>query len=348
MRILIFTDPHWSSFSSIVRNRGTVYTARLENLIKSINWVEQLALFEHCDAIFCLGDFFDKNEQTAEELTALKEIKWSGISHCWLVGNHEISRGSLEFSTAHLFSLCQNSTIIDNPCNFDLPNEDTEICFLPYISSLKDKSNIKDYFEDIGKFSRRIVFSHNDLKGIQYGAFVSKEGFELSDIENYCDLFINGHLHNGEKITSKIVNLGNLTGQNFGEDANKYSHCVAILDTETLHMDYYENPFAFNFYKYTATNLDDFTKFISTIKNNAVLTVKANEEIYADVKTIISKCESVVDSRVLLDIERKGVSDTIEISELAKIDHIQSFKDYILNNLGNSQIIQEELQEISE
>lgn len=44
------------------------------------------------------------------------------------------------------------------------------------------------------------------------GQFISKAGFDINDIEDNCDLFINGHLHNGSKITDKIFNVGNLTG----------------------------------------------------------------------------------------------------------------------------------------
>ena len=73
------------------------------------------------------------------------------------------------------------------------------------------------------------------------GPFISKTGFTIEDIENNCDLFINGHLHNGMKITNKIINLVNLTGQNFSEDALRYEHKIMILDTHTLEYKYIIN-----------------------------------------------------------------------------------------------------------
>ena len=44
------------------------------------------------------------------------------------------------------------------------------------------------------------------------GQFKSTEGYNVQDIDANCDLFINGHLHNGEKITKKIINIGNISG----------------------------------------------------------------------------------------------------------------------------------------
>ena len=36
-KFLIYADPHWSQYSSIVRKRGNKYSMRLHNLINSLN-----------------------------------------------------------------------------------------------------------------------------------------------------------------------------------------------------------------------------------------------------------------------------------------------------------------------
>ena len=88
MRYFIYADPHWSSYSSIVRSRGEKYSTRLENLSCTMMWIELEAQRQNCDAIICLGDFFDKSELNSEEITALSEIQWSPIKHYMLVGGH--------------------------------------------------------------------------------------------------------------------------------------------------------------------------------------------------------------------------------------------------------------------
>ena len=48
VNILLAGDVHWSSYSSIVRRRGQKYSKRLENLINSVNWIEEQAEQKQC------------------------------------------------------------------------------------------------------------------------------------------------------------------------------------------------------------------------------------------------------------------------------------------------------------
>ena len=64
MKLGLYTDVHFSKYSSIIQSRGDKYTTRLENCIDSINWVEEV--LKDCDKIVCLGDFFDKAFVDAE------------------------------------------------------------------------------------------------------------------------------------------------------------------------------------------------------------------------------------------------------------------------------------------
>lgn len=108
MKFVLFTDNHFCQYSSVVRSRGEVYSQRLENQIKSINWVEGLADEVGAEAVICLGDFFDKPQLNAEELSALEEIKWSDRRHIFLCGNHEM--GTHDLGSTLLESLIISSS----------------------------------------------------------------------------------------------------------------------------------------------------------------------------------------------------------------------------------------------
>ena len=103
MKILIYSDVHFSQDSSIVRSMGEKYSTRLEYLIKSLNWAEELAEKEHCFYVFNLGDMFDKPNLNAMEITAFKDIKWSNKPHYILVGNHDSNVNSLQYSSSEIF-----------------------------------------------------------------------------------------------------------------------------------------------------------------------------------------------------------------------------------------------------
>lgn len=342
MKILLYTDVHLSTNSSIIRRRGKVYSERLENVINSVNWAENKALELHCDEVICLGDFFDKPILTDEEITAITAIQWAKIPHTFIVGNHESSVNGLRYNSVKCLEAL-GFNIVDTP-SIRKVDDKTDFVFLPYIT--EDNRKRLESYMDFGV--NNIVFSHNDIKGIQYGKIESPNGFPLADIEKDCKLFLNGHLHNGSFLNSKktILNLGNLTGQNFGEDASTYKHSIAILDTDTLEISFIENPYAFNFYKLEVDDNTDIDTLLSKLKNNSVVSFKCLNTRENELKTKLSEINNVCNYKIVLYSETLDSDDNIVLDNLATVDHLKQFKEFILEQLGTSKTVLEELCEI--
>ena len=349
MKYLICGDVHWSSYSSIVRSRGKEFSTRLENLINTINWVEQTAVEEGCQAIIYLGDFFDKSDLNSEEITALKRISWSNLHHWFLVGNHEMGISSLQYSSAHLF--LQNSTmeVIDKPYSVTTV-DNVQLCFLPYILE-SDRKTLNEYFGTDS--SKRVVFSHNDLKGVQMGKFLSTEGFDIQDIDNNCRIFFNGHLHNESIHGYRAINIGNITGQNFSEDGLFYRHKVVIFDDTEFSVNWYENPHAFNFYKLDMTTYretvddDKAYKLLSGLGPNAIVTVKTfpDEKIFYE--DMLSNLDNILTYRLIYEhTEYDSAEERKEVAELASLDHIEKFEEFVRETIGEDDIILEELSKV--
>lgn len=337
MKIGIVGDVHWSKYSSIIRSRGAKYSTRLENCIKSVNWAEDYLEQVGCELVVYLGDFFDSNSLSAEELSALNDISWNKIRHVFLVGNHEMALNDLSFSSEHVFNLCKNSEVIDRPTMEYTP--EVNLSFIPYILDY-NRENLSKYVID----ENAIVFSHNDIKGIQLGKIISNSGFEIQEIESSCKLFINGHLHNGGSVTDKIINIGNLTGQNFSEDATKYEHRIAVLDTVTLSIDYIKNPYAFNFVKFdsSSNSVEEIKQCLKNI-SNVVCTIKINED-EKDKFSFIN--ENTLLSRFIIKPNTVHNTSNEKAYESLSVNHLEKFKEYILNELGNSDSVVEEIMSI--
>ena len=334
MRLALFTDNHWCQYSSIVRGRGTRYSTRLENQIASLKWVEETAKLYYCDRIICLGDFFDKASLNAEELSALNEVYRNiSIPHAFIVGNHEAMDSNLIYSSVGVMGCANLATVISTPLKTVL--DGTEVCYLPYQLEC-DRKPIGDIFGDCNG-RRRIILSHNDIAGVQYGNVVSKFGYDVNEIEKSCDLFINGHIHNGEKIGEKIINLGNLTGQNFSEDALHYTHRMMIIDTSSLDYKFVDNPYALNFYKL------EFGKSMPNIKPNAVVSLKVKEEDLDNAKEWLSNA-NIIASRIVVDIGKTAVSTATDSGSVEGINHLLKFREFVHANIGCSSIIDEELE----
>ena len=341
MKILLFTDLHMCPRASIINKWGAKYPSRLENCIDSINWLEKVAEEHGCGYIINLGDFFDKPDLTSETITACNDVKWSQIMHYSLVGNHDASTSSLLFNSVNSF-LGDRHQIITEPSV--LPLDDCFICFLPYVVEC-DRKPINEYFEKLTAVDKpRIILSHNDISGIQMGPVVSKTGFGIEEIETSCDLFVNGHLHNGQAITPKVINLGNLTGKDFGEDAFKYSHNIAILDTSTLQLTFVENPYAYNFYKIQVDCESDL-EILKNLKPQAVVSIKCDSSLLEQTKKCLEDLKGkVVESRVILVKKFEEASESTELD--LSVDHLARFVECCKANIEYTTLLEEEISQV--
>ena len=340
MRILLFTDLHMCPRASIINKWGTKYPSRLENCIESVNWLERKAEELGCTYIINLGDFFDRPDLTSETITACQDIQWSWLQHYHLVGNHDASNSSLTFNSVNCLSN-DNHRVIAEPLL--LSAEDCDLCFLPYVTEC-DRKPLNEYFTECTFNPHRVIFSHNDISGIQLGPVVTKTGFSIEEIEANCDLWINGHLHNGQAITPKIINLGNATGKDFGENALQYSHNIAILDTKDLSLTYIENPYAYNFYKLQIDSESDIY-CLDQLKNNAVLSIKCEQSLVEAVKQKISTLSNIVESRLIITKNYTESTEATEEIDLS-VDHLARFIEYCKATIENSTILEEEITEV--
>lgn len=229
--------------------------------------------------------------------------------------------------------------IISEPKIIELP--DSFLVFLPYTLEA-DRKALEDYLPKTEK--KIICFSHNDIAGIQYGVMESKEGFKIAEIENDCSLFLNGHLHNGGWFCKNGFNLGNLTGQNFNENATKYIHSSFILDTDTLALTSFENPYAFNFYQFDVYKEKDLLQ-LDNIKDHAVIQIKYAESLKDELDLKLSSLsQKIIASRLL--VFRDIITDENALQQIQAVNHLKQFCEFSVDRLGNSNLLQSELSKI--
>lgn len=345
MKYLIYSDVHFCEYSSIIRSEGQKYSTRLENLINSVNWAENLALEHNCNEIISLGDFFNAPDLNSREITALQEIVWAPLPHTFIVGNHDASTKSLKYNS--IMALKNNGfKIIDSPELLTLSDIDNikQLLFLPYISD-NENISLKEY--KINENYPCVILSHNDIKGIQYGMIESKNGFDIAEINELNYLFLNGHIHNPSRFSNKGYNIGNLTGQNFKEDSFKYQHQVAILDTVSNSLEFIENPYAFNFYIVSVNNILDI-KQLDEIKNNAVLSIKCDEDLKEELLKLLAQIDDKIVAKRIMFVktaQKTSASNLLELQNYAT-NYLNEFSIFCRNNIEKSDVLEYELGEV--
>ena len=298
---------------------------------------------KNCDLEVCLGDFCDRSDLTDEEISALREIKWNDIKKYFVVGNHESSQHELTFTTMQAIDN-GNISIINRPTGVVIENN--TYYFIPYFID-SDRPSFKEMIDDMKVESRgkKIVFSHNDIAGINYAGFISKSGFNKEEIESSCDLFLNGHLHNGQKISDKIYNLGSFSAHNFTNDSFNYKYGAWILDTDDMSLEFIENPFSLNFYKLNIVEERDL-KQLSKIKNNSVWSIRYSTQLANELESELNKIkEKLIVTPRMMAIRETANAAEIKIQDL-RSNHLERLVTFCRQALTNSDILEAELAEL--
>lgn len=339
IKVAVCGDIHWSTYSSIVRKRGRKYSKRLENLIKSVNWFEKLSKDSGCSEEIFLGDTFDRPDLSAEEMTALQDIKWNKSKKHFLIGNHESNISTLEYSSTKFFESI-DADVIQTPTLYSITNT-IDFHFIPYIKT-DNLLSVKSYIDDESK--KNVFFAHQDLAGVQYGKFVSQTGFSIDDIVENSTLFFDGHLHNEQIINDKIFLVGILSGQNFNEDAFKYEHLVYILtinNDDSIEVESFINPEAFNFYKIRVENEADICR-LGDLKNHAVVSVVCEDSLVSTVNKALRNNKNIVESRLTIFYDYQYSSEDCSQSILVD-DYTKQFIILAQKEIAPSRILDDEL-----
>ena len=237
-----------------------------------------------------------------------------------------------------------NISIINRPTGIVIENN--TYYFIPYFID-SDRPSFKEMIDDmkVESCGKKIVFSHNDIAGINYAGFISKSGFNKEEIESSCDLFLNGHLHNGQKISDKIYNLGSFSAHNFTNDSFNYKYGAWILDTDDMSLEFIENPFSLNFYKLSIVEESDL-KQLSKIKNNSVLSIRYSTHLANELESKLSKIkEKLIVTPRMMAIRETANAAEIKIQDL-RSNHLERLVTFCRQALDNSDILEAELAEL--
>lgn len=311
MKILLYTDPHISTNSSIVTGKmdgqeHPRYSARLDKCISTFNWINKIATDNKVDQIICLGDLVDQSKLSAEELSAIGESHIE--SHTILIGNHDVSSLDGYFNSCNLYG---RAIISPQVIKYD----DFNLVYLPWSKEIVDLNRLCEGLSP----DRTIILSHNDLKGIYYGNYMSQYGYDIRDILQNCNLFINGHLHVGKWIQkNRIMNLGTITGLNFN-NVGGWTGFALMIDTSNnkFKLTWFENPYAFIFYDSKITSrlqLSDFMRSLDKTRFN-VIQLRVPKNLVDVTRDTVERNKSICFSRILTLHEKVTLEEGEEVIE---------------------------------
>ena len=99
-----------------------------------------------------------------------------------------------------------------------------------------------------------------------------------------------------------------------------------------------------NFYKFDIDKESDIGK-LEFLKPGAVVSFKCLDTLKEKLNYTLSKEIDLTASKIIYyskEVDNKGNT----ISELQSVDHLKKFKQFVIDNLGNTKIVSEELGEV--
>ena len=211
---IIFSDPHFDLNHSKSYMKDGI-TSWLDMQLKGLNQIFEYAKNNNVFDIFCNGDIFEKKNYLPQNLYnavwgAFAEQVNEKFNFIFNSGNHDYH--SKISGTLKPFS--NIVSVIIEPT--DIVLEDTFIRIIPF--GMIDK-NLKLPDEE---YSNYILMTHEDISGSLYGVndYISSTKYKQQLFSDW--LVLNGHIHLPSKISKKIINLGSIFRNNFGETHKTY------------------------------------------------------------------------------------------------------------------------------
>jgi DNA repair exonuclease SbcCD nuclease subunit len=272
MKVLIITDQHFG-----VRNDSQIYVEYYKKFYTEV--VIPFIQAYKIKHILCLGDTFDRRKSiNFNSLEAAKEMWFQplanmGVQMTMLVGNHDIYyKNTLRVNAPSLLlGEYANIQIIDSPTEFNL--DGLSVLGIPWIC---DETRSRTY-ELLEKSVSPICVGHLEFNGFEtVPGVVMDHGIGMEPFKKF-EKVLSGHFHTKSN-KGNVYYLGNPYELYWND--YKAKRGFHILDTETLDLKFYRNPFTMFHKEYYNEDTVDLTKDFSDISNKYVkLIVEKKEDV---------------------------------------------------------------------
>ena len=270
MKVLLITDQHFG-----VRNDSQVYVEYYRKFYTEI--VIPFIKLSKIKHVLCLGDTFDKRKSVNfNSLEAAKEMWFSpleelGVTMTMLVGNHDIYyKNTLRVNAPNLLlGEYGNIQVIDGPSEFNIG--DLTILGIPWICD-ENRSRVNELLE---KSNAPLCVGHLEFNGFEsHPGVVMDHGISMEPFKKF-EKVLSGHFHSKSN-KGNVHYLGNPYELYWNDYQSKRG--FHILDTETLDLKFYRNPFTMFHKELYDENTVDLTKDYSDLHNKYVKLIVENKE----------------------------------------------------------------------
>ena len=337
MKIALITDTHFGA-----RNDSLLFLDFFRKFYENIFFptLKERGITE----IIHLGDVVDRRKFiNYKTLNSMKDILFYPLKEMnanikVIVGNHDIYyKNTLKVnSMEELTKGMDHVTVYSDPCEVPL-TKDHKVLFVPWICA----DNEDETRELIEKTRTKVAFGHLQIEGIeQHKGSFAIEGHSMSMFKAFQRVF-SGHFHH-RSTTGNVTYLGNpyeITWSDYNDKRGFH-----IYDTETMEVEFIENPYSMfhkiyyndekNDYGDFSRYQDTYVKIIIENKNNNYMFETLMDKLITAGTSNISVVDNLFDIEDLWD-DIDGIEDVEDTMSVIKncVDGLQIKNKNDLNKL---------------
>lgn len=309
MKVLVITDQHFG-----VRNDSLTYVEYYKKFYNNV--VIPFILKYKIKHVLCLGDTFDRRKSVNfNSLEAAKEMWFDplekmGVKMTMLVGNHDIYyKNTLRVNAPSLLlGEYANISVMDGPGEFLL--DSLPVLGVPWICD----DNRSRVYELLEKSTAPLCVGHLEFNGFEtVPGIVMDHGISTEPFNKFQKV-LSGHFHT-KSTKGNIHYLGN-PYQLYWNDYQA-ARGFHILDTETLDLKFYKNPYMLfeKIYYRDETEWLDVTGYAG--KYVKVIVEDKQDQLKFDKLIKMLYDAGVADLKIIedLSVEFEGVSEDVETED---------------------------------
>lgn len=235
-RALFIADPHMSNKLPYSKPSADGRTDRLDDQLKLWEHVKATVVANAVDAVFILGDLFDKSVVDAVTLThTVEAVMALGCTVYILSGNHDANSVSGGRYTTEVFGAMESDKVryiggkeickehvVFWPVPF-MPASDTMVA----IDGFRSRMEPGDY---------NVLLMHNSVLGCEHLGWKCDDGLEPDDVCKGFDLVLAGHFHRHQEFGECGIYLGAPMHHSYADVGRDALYWMIDFGTEEVNM----------------------------------------------------------------------------------------------------------------
>jgi len=234
-KALFTADWHLSNNLPYAKPMHDSVTDRLQQQIKTIRNITEIAKEQNVDAIYILGDLYDKRLLDAVTLKksvhTIVDIADNVCSVYILPGNHDAHSISSKQYLVDVFDslIHPNIVVLQAGDILDVGVEGLSFYPVPWMPLNETKKELESIHKlrEENKDSLNVILMHQAVEGCVHLGWRCDEGVSFNDDKNL--LVLSGHFHQSQNFKGGMY-IGAPMHFNFGDVNNKCSVVIGIFD----------------------------------------------------------------------------------------------------------------------